>query len=215
MAAAWTWDLATETLTVTGGTVNSPITLDDFDGELVQTIELLGSTVRAENLSLTRQPFVCPSRGVRITVTVTAGTPNIADSVTITGTDHRGDAVWEQVFVGFGDTLRTTTKRFATVDAGGVDCSGLDFSFKIEQILLEAIIKATDKSYVVGVNLAIGDGSTPTYLLSNDELVAFGTGYGYTVNPVATTFFIGFVPFIPGDDWWPFGGAFYPRVARI
>ena len=215
MAAAWTWDLATETLTVTGGTYQSPITLDDFDGDLVETIELLGSTVLDTGLSLDHQPLVCPNRGVKLTVTATAGTPQIGDVVNLAGTDYLGAAIDEDVFVGFGDTPRTTTKRFATVDAGGVDCSGLDFSFKIEQILLEAIIKATDKSYVVGVNLAIGDGSTPTYLLSNDELVAFGTGYGYTVNPVATTFFIGFVPFIPGDDWWPFGGAFYPRVARI
>jgi len=207
----WSYDKATDTLTVTGGTVESPITLDDFDGELdisADPIVIKNTTVApvmGGYFSADKQPVVGGNLATKLYAIIT-GTPTVNDRLWIQGKD-----AWNVTKTvgrgGCGGMLATPSSGYCYYIAASIaneihyrlrdeifdsgieayrDNPGVEWSFKIEQREVQLITKAADGSYVVHCNLHIGDGTNATCLASIGEVVRFAAGKTLTIASNAT-----------------------------
>ncbi len=179
----WSYDKATDTLTVWGGTPEAPITLDDFDGELdisSDSIVILedtdGPSFGSVNFSATNDPKVGTTGAARLYLAIENNSePGLFLYVTLSGTNAWG----ESIFVDWLDASTYLDQRFKTIDEDGIHAYadwGADWSFRIEQREVQLVTKAADGCYVVHCNLVIGNGTDATHLASIGEVVSFVSG---------------------------------------
>ena len=203
----WSYNKATDTLTVTGGTPASPITLDDFDGELdisADPIVIKDWTVvpvGGDEFSPDAQPVFGGNLAVRL-YGEKQDSPPFSDYLRVVGRDAWEILATSSINAGglpqYLGPFRQAEVDFISADNTG----GASWRCRVIQRHVQRVTKAADGSYVVHCNLQIGNGTDATYLASIGELVRFDTGKTYEVKDQAELE----VAALPGDTrvgWWP------------
>ena len=179
---AWSYNKATDTLTVWGGTAEAPITLDDFDGELDISADpiVVKDTTAVPEGGYTGSADAAPVVGGNLATRLYAektGSPNADETLDVNGTDAW--SVSKQALIQPPSMPDYFVQRLQTIDASGIGATrGVGdpaWSFTITQRQVQRITK-TVNSYLVHCNLVVGDGTNATHLASVGELVRFTAG---------------------------------------
>ena len=174
MVGTWTYTVATNIVTVTGGTSGSPAGfVDAWNADKAGTLELLAATAAALNLSLSTA--IKPTDKVALKLNLVITGYSVAGDITLTGKDKDGGAQSEVVAVAGNGSLATTL-WYSSIDASGVDCTGT-YTIQITQSQWGVVWKQETNQYGFDAKLQIGDASTATYFTdSNKEVTWLGSG---------------------------------------
>ena len=162
---------------VTGGTAGSPANFASFvTADRAGTYDVLDAVATALNLSLDRQPRPVELRALKLDVVLVGTNAGAGDTVDLAGTDAWGGAISESIDVSAGNATYTSAKRYATIDAAGVDCVGFSDGVGTIRVLQNqwgAIWNLGDGQYKLDVDVDFGDGSTSTVFSGTWEQVVF------------------------------------------
>ena len=181
------------TITTTGGTSGAPARFADMhDADKAGTSTLKAATNGARNMSLTYPVRPTDQRALLLTLIV-AGKTAETDYVHIAGTDAWGNAQTEVIDVSAGNGTYTTTKRFRTVNADGIDCCDhatnpdggsvwANGTLRVDQPQWGLVWEIIENQwYEIEAGLYFGDvGGTSTCFLTRNEAVSIVGSSIYT-----------------------------------
>jgi hypothetical protein len=195
MPGTFTYNAATNTVTVTGGTSGSPADFASFlAADRAGSLVLLDAGVidaDPDTFSLTTQPRPCEKRVLKLKIIASAD--RAGATLDIAGTDGDGDAISETGIdiSGAATAPVYTTLKFAAVGAGGITVHGLTNgdTVTISQDQWGVIWNNGNGQYQIGANISIGNASTATYFGDIEKLINLAPASGYAITLTANSSF--------------------------
>lgn len=175
MVGTWTYDPATNTLTVTGGTSSSPTSfIDAWNADKAGTrTNLTATAVPLAAISPTAQVKAADSLELILTLTVTNFVT--AGNVIIVGTDGQGTTITTtNPIQATGSYL--TNLYFASITS--ITADG-DYTLQITQPRWGIIWKQSGIQYQLDYLLKIGDGSTATHFTDSAKSIIWSNFMAY------------------------------------
>ena len=188
MAIAFAYNVATNTVTVTGGTSGSPANLASFvTADRAGTgTSLLTAHAPASTLTLTHQ--VRPVELLALLISfVVAGKTAETDYIFVTGTDAWGNVQTESLDVSVGNGTYVTTKRFKTIT--NIDCSDnpagggtvwANGTLSVTQPIWGVIWDKGAGQYQLDSYFNVGDGTLSTYFADYSKDIYIYMAVSYT-----------------------------------
>ncbi len=178
---------------VTAGTSGTPAAFSDFvtADRAGEGVLLAATAGLSPTLALDRAVRPVEILAIVVSLIVASKTAE-ADFVFVTGTDFDGVAQTESVDVTAGNGTYVTTKKWATIsnvdcsdNSGGGGTAWADGTLRVTQAQWGLIWDKSNGVYIIDSVFDIGNGSTSTYLASENEFVRFN---GVLVIKASATF---------------------------
>lgn len=166
-------------------TIDNAITADKAG-----TYTILESTTCATNLVPFFMPIDLINRTSTVTATLAGTSAGAGDTLDITGEDIDGNTISESIDVSSGDGAYTSTYSYKKIT--DIDCTGWsDGTITVDQdrwgMIDNTFASAYKGTYIFGIPVSIGDGSTSTTFSALNDTWNFRGGTWWYANKATVT----------------------------